>query len=98
MNRQQVVAEYQGHIRQMCPHVIGSKRSREKALFYQFGGTSSRGLGPIGSSDNWRCIFLDRLRIIEARDGPWHTAWTDSWVQYSQDCVDLVDAQVTPRM
>jgi hypothetical protein len=42
-NKQQVVATYKGHVREMCPHVIGTKNGREQALFYQFGGTSSSG-------------------------------------------------------
>ena len=96
VRRQQVVAEYHGHIREMCPHVIGTKEEREKALFYQFGGTSRSGLGPYGSSENWRCIFIDQLRVLEARDGPWHTASVHSWTQRTQDCIDRVDVQVFP--
>ena len=41
IEKKQVVAIYNGHQREMCPHVIGTKNGRQKALFYQFGGTSS---------------------------------------------------------
>lgn len=70
IRKQQIFAMYKGHPRQMCPHVIGMKNGREKALFYQFGGTSSTGHQIIpGSPDNWRCLFLDELTNVEARDG-----------------------------
>lgn len=95
VTRQHVVGEYQDRIREMCPHVIGTKQGREKALFYQFGGTSKSGLGPIGSADNWRCIFLDQLRILEVRNGTWYTVSVGSWTQFGQDCVDWVDVQAT---
>jgi hypothetical protein len=37
-----VVAGYRGHVREMCPHVIGKKNGRPQALLYQFSGGSSR--------------------------------------------------------
>lgn len=53
--KQIIVATYQGHMREMCPHVIGRKNGREQALFYQFGGTSSSGPIVADSPKNWRC-------------------------------------------
>lgn len=47
--KQQVLATYDGHAREMCPHVLGTKDGRRQALFYQFGGTSSSGCQHIGS-------------------------------------------------
>ena len=44
IEKKQIVAEYQGHKREMCPHVIGKKYGENQALFYQFGGTSSSGI------------------------------------------------------
>lgn len=29
LNKQQVIFVYQGHIREMCPHVIGTKEGKE---------------------------------------------------------------------
>ena len=43
IQKKQIVAEYHGHNREMCPHVIGKKYGENQALFYQFGGTSSSG-------------------------------------------------------
>ena len=52
-NRQCVTCEYNGYLRKMTPHVIGTKNGKEQALFYQYGGESSSGLSfdPI---KNWR--------------------------------------------
>lgn len=90
LNKQQIVATYQGHVREMCPHVIGTKNGREQALFYQFGGTSSSGI-VAGSSANWRCIPIDGLSGVTAMDGEWRTADNHS---RSQTCVDDVDVEV----
>src|SRR5258706_13144849 len=74
VNKQIVVAMYKGYRRQMCPHVIGQKNGRDHALLYQFAGGSSSGLGPAGSRDNWRCVFVDELSDVRVMDGEWHTA------------------------
>ena len=89
-----ITATYHGHYREMCPHAIGHKNGRRKALLYQFGGTSSSGLGPIGSPDNWRCVFVDELQNVAVRqsDGRWHTANDHS---RKQTCIDAVEAEVT---
>ena len=91
IQKKQIVAEYQGHKREMCPHVIGKKYGENQALFYQFGGTSSSGIIVLGSKENWRCIKIDELRIVEVRDGDWysHSDHTNP-----QTCVDDVDVEV----
>jgi len=91
VDKQQIVATYNGYVREMCPHTIGMKNGRTKALFYQFAGGSSSGLAPVGSPDNWRCVFLDDLRDVSARPGPWYTS--DRHTQ-RQTCVDEVDAEL----
>jgi hypothetical protein len=35
LHKKQVIATYRGRYRDMCPHVIGTKYGRRKALFYQ---------------------------------------------------------------
>lgn len=90
LNKQQVVATYRGHRREMCPHVLGLKDGRLQALFYQFGGASSSGLGPDGSDENWRCIPVSGLGEVSVRAGDWHTAPT----RWEQTCVDVVDVEV----
>jgi hypothetical protein len=89
-----ITATYKGHYREMCPHAIGYKNGRRKALLYQFGGTSSSGLGPIGSYDNWRCIFVDELQSVSVRpsEGRWYTADDHS---RRQTCIDSVETEVS---
>lgn len=92
IDKKQVIATYHGHPREMCPHVIGWKGGRAQALFYQFAGASSSGLGPDGSPGNWRCLFLDELSNVTVRTGAWHTAPNHS---RPQTCVDDIDVEVT---
>jgi hypothetical protein len=91
IQKQQILATYQGHNREMCPHVIGTKDGRQQALFYQFGGTSSS--GPVTSigPNNWRCIPISGLTNVSARTGPWYTFGDHS---KPQTCVDHVDVEV----
>ncbi|MFO0949928.1 MAG: hypothetical protein U0835_02010 [Isosphaeraceae bacterium] len=89
--RRQVIAHYDGHWRFLCPHVLGYKRGRAQALFYQFGGTSNSVLGPPGDFRNWRCIPVDEMTRIEVVEGPWYTAWNHS---RPQTCIDRVIAVV----
>jgi len=91
LNKQVVVASYNGYRRQMCPHVLGMKNGREHALFYQFAGGSSSGLGPPGSRNNWRCVFVDELTDVQVVDGTWHTAPNHS---RPQSCVGEIDVEV----
>jgi hypothetical protein len=92
IKKQQVVATYDGHVREMCPHVIGTKNGNPQALFYQFAGSSSSGpIGPGDSAANWRCIPLSGLSNVSVRDGEWHTATRHN---KRQTCVDDVDVEV----
>lgn len=90
LRKQQVVAVYGGHRREMCPHVLGTKGGRPQALFYQFGGDSSSGPVLPGSPDNWRCLALEGLSQVSARAGPWHTGPGHSRPQH---CVGEVDVE-----
>lgn len=89
LNQQQVVLEYQGYRREVCPHVIGLKNGKQHVLTYQFAGGSKSGLPPLGQ---WRCIDVRSARIVEVRDGPWRTG--DSHTR-PQTCVDQIDVQWT---
>ncbi|MGC3991461.1 MAG: hypothetical protein QM796_17605 [Chthoniobacteraceae bacterium] len=92
LNKQQVVATYNGHVREMCPHVIGTKNGREQALFYQFGGTSSSGAIVPNSPQNWRCIPIEGLTKVSVRSGVWETGTNHS---RPQTCVDDIDVEVS---
>jgi len=88
LSKQQVVATYNGYLREMCPHVVGTKNGRRQALFFQFGGSSSSGLPPEGE---WRCIPIDGLGDVSGRDGEWRTGSSHT---RPQSCVDGVDIEV----
>jgi general stress protein 26 len=87
--RKQVTFTYGGHYREVCPHIVGYKPSREAAvLAFQFGGTSSKGLPPKGE---WRCFTIDKMTAIQARDGRWHSGEGHS---KTQPCIQHVDVDV----
>ena len=93
VNKKRIHCRYKGHPRVLCPHVLGYKEGKEQCLFYQCGSTSASGLGPAGSSRNWRCIPLDGLDDIETREGSWYTAYASS--SQPQNCVDQVVISAT---
>ena len=88
INRQQVICDYDGYRREICPHVIGTKHGREQVLSFQFGGSSSSGLPPEGQ---WRCMVVERIIDARAQGGAWHTGDNHS---RPQTCVDDIDAEV----
>ncbi|MGD9696442.1 MAG: hypothetical protein AB7V42_12385 [Thermoleophilia bacterium] len=87
-SRRQIIATYKGHRREMCPHVLGTKNGKMRALFFQFGGSSQSGL-PAGGE--WRCIAVADLSNVITRDGDWHTGSNRTG---SQTCVDEVHVEV----
>jgi hypothetical protein len=86
--RKQVVATYNGHRRELCPHVLGTKQGRRQVLCFQFGGGTSSSLPPGG---DWRCIPVDGLEDVVVRDGPWHTGFGH---RNPETCVDEIDVAV----
>jgi uncharacterized protein (DUF4415 family) len=89
-SRKQILCTYNGRPRELCPIILGRSQGREKALTYQFGGESEKGLPPGGQ---WRCLWLSRVRNITLRDGAWHAGGSHN---QPQDCVDIVDLDVNP--
>ena len=74
-NKQPIEAMYEGRLRLFCPHRLGPNREgRLRVLCYQYGGESRSGLQPEGSSANWRCIALEKLRAVKLVEGDWRTA------------------------
>jgi hypothetical protein len=86
--RRQVTCIYDGLFRECCPHAIGTKRGRTHVLLFQFAGQSSRGLPPGGQ---WRCMDVEALSQVTARDGPW---FTDPRHSKPQTCIDVIDVEV----
>ena len=89
LKKEQIIATYNGHLRKMCPHIIGTKRGRQQALFYQFGGGSNSGTVTSDSENNWRCIPVDALRNVTAQPGMWHSVGYKSKTQKSVDIIDV---------
>jgi hypothetical protein len=91
LQKKQIVAEYDGYHKEMCPHVLGMKNGVRHVLSYQFAGQSSEGLPPEGQ---WKCIDVDNLSQVLLRDGAWHTGVRKT--NKPQRCVDLneIDVQV----
>lgn len=86
LTKQNVSAAYDGHFRDLSPHMLGTKDGKEQALFFQFAGGSSRGDLP-----DWRCLTLDQLSNVSAIEGQWQTR-----SDYSPDtdpCVDKFDVK-----
>jgi hypothetical protein len=72
--KQPVAAVYDGFPRLFCSHVLGRNREgRLRALCYQFGGGSERGLRIGPGIGGWRCIAVDKLSQVELRAGDWRT-------------------------
>lgn len=88
--REQVVATYEGAVREFCPHALGRKGDARHVLAYQFGGESRGGLPRDGE---WRCFAVDGLTNVASRPGPWHTATN---VFNPQSCLDTIDVVVQP--
>ena len=88
IERKQVLCDYDGYLRELCPIILGHSESKEKALTYQFAGKSTRTL-PRGGA--WRCLFLDKVSNVQLREGPWYSG--DSHTQ-PLTCVEIVDLDV----
>jgi hypothetical protein len=88
LERQQISCTYKGYPREICPHVLGHSAGTEKALVYQFGGESSRGLPARGE---WRCLDLSEVRDAKACQGRWHSGETH---RTTQRCVERVYVDV----
>jgi hypothetical protein len=88
VDRRQIIATYDGHVRKMCPHAIGTKNGRPQALFFQFGGTSGSDLPPGGE---WRCLPLEGLDEVVSQPGEWHTA--PNYSEF-QTCIDVIEVKV----
>lgn len=89
-NKECITCNYNGYLRKMTPHVLGTKNGKQQALFYQYGGQSSSGL----SSDptkNWRCIPIDKIENLIINSDNFQTAHNHS---RTQTCVDNIDVEV----
>ena len=86
LGEQQVVCLYDGRIRELCPHIIGTnRRGEEVVLAWQFAGESS---GPL---PKWRCLKLANVSNARAREGRWREGGSH---QTTQTCVSDIDLDI----
>ena len=88
LTERQVTCVYDGHYRELCPHIIGRTKGREAVLCWQFGGESSKGLLPGGV---WRCFYLANVSDVKLRDGPWQSGDRH---RSEQTCVTEIDLDI----
>lgn len=84
LERKQITCSYNGVRREICPHILGHTQGQEKALVYQFGG-SSRGV--LAAAGEWRCLVLSQVADVRLRDGTWHSGASH---RSSQKCVGRI--------
>jgi hypothetical protein len=89
--RKQIVCVYQGHLREVCPVILGRTGLEEKALVFQFGGTTSS--GRVERPGAWKCLRLAEVESAVLRDGPWHAGEAHSTAQV---CMKMVEYDVNP--
>jgi hypothetical protein len=88
--KQPLSAVYKGRPRLFCPYRLGRNGAKQlRVLCYQYGGESEGGLGPMGSSENWRCIALEKLRRVELVEGSWRTT-----PNHSRPATCIVDVDI----
>jgi hypothetical protein len=69
-----VRANYHGHDRLLCPHLLGWKNSRAKVLCYQSSTTTSESTLNSDPQKRWRLMFVDELECAVITDDEWQTA------------------------
>lgn len=87
--KRRVLATYDGHRREFCPHVLGYKDGVEVVLAYQFGGSSSK--GPVAGE--WKCFTVSNLKGIAITSGDWRIDSGNSLPRL-QSCIHRAIEQV----
>jgi hypothetical protein len=86
LGERQVVCRYDGRLRELCPHIIGTnRRGEEVVLAWQFGGESS---GPLPQR---RCLKLAHVSEARLREGRWHEGGSH---RTTQTCVSDIDLDI----
>lgn len=89
--RKLVRLRYKGSERVVCPHLLGWKNGRAKALLFQVGGETSRGPLPAEPRQRWRSAFVDEVEDAVIVAGNWESADNFS---LASNCVDVVEVAV----
>ena len=84
LKRKPVTLNYNGIRREVCPHVLGHTGGHERALVFQFGGSTRSKLPADGQ---WRCLRLTEISDIKPCEGAWRGG---SYHRAVQRCVDRI--------
>jgi uncharacterized protein len=84
LKRTPVTLNYNGVRREICPHILGHTNKQERALVFQFGGSSRTRLPADGE---WRCLRLADVTEVRPHEGPWRSG---KYHRAVQRCVDQV--------
>lgn len=88
--RRPVRARYHGQLRLLCPHALGWKHGRAKALSYQAAPTTTdQETLPSEARQRWRSMFVDEIEDPTLTDDPWQTAGN-----YSQDSNGIDELEI----
>ena len=85
-----VACIYQGHAREICPVMLGRTALEEKALVFQYGGSTSRGRL---TKPDWKCFFLDEITDARLIDGRWHAGTSHTT---ASGCMKMVEYDINP--
>lgn len=69
-DRRAIRASYHDRLRIICPHALGWKNGRPKALVYQTAILGPHNHDPQG----WRSLFIDEIHDPTLSDDPWASA------------------------
>jgi hypothetical protein len=70
--------------------ILGHSQGLEKALVYQFAGSTSK--GPLAAPE-WKCFFVSKMGVVEIREDAWQSG---DLHRKRQSCVEIVDLDVNP--
>jgi len=90
-HRRQIICLYQGHRREICPIMLGRTGIEEKAMVFQFGGSTSS--GTVALPGGWKCFRLTEVTDAEMREGRWHAGSEHSEAQH---CLKMVEYDINP--
>lgn len=84
-SRRAVRARYHDRLRVLCPHALGWKNGRPKALVYQL---AIIGDTPPHDPRGWRSLYVDEIHDAVPSDDDWETA--DNYTPHNSGIDTLV--------
>lgn len=76
VERRTVQADYHGHTRLLCPHLLGWKNRRARVFSYQAWGSTSAGPLSADRHQRWRWMSVDEIEHAVITNDAWQTAAT----------------------